>query len=393
MGKQIENKLHKLEKALKQAQKALEQSEKQFHGIIKHIPGIVYLCSCDKHWTMQYIIKEVEKISGYPASDFINNNVRSYASIIHPDDVIPVEKAVNEAASNNRPYELEYRIIRKDGKIVWVYEKGQQFFDEDNHAWLSGIIFDITEQKQNALALDIASEEWQITFDTMSDAVFLLNRNCYVMKCNRAAHKMFHKKGKDIIGKRYCEVIEDSETPTKSGPYICMSRPGFHKGVIRPWRDKMLKLTISPIRNPDGEIYGSVLIAADVTQLKRVETELKNKNKQLKSIFHTVPIIIGVVSDRKVIEANQQLCRLLGYKMEEIIDKNGRLFFCTQKEYLRVVATYEKAKGRQIVPIKTKIKCKDGHAIDVMLHFSPLNTGINGYTFTATEIKKRKESS
>ncbi|MCK4983721.1 MAG: PAS domain S-box protein, partial [Victivallaceae bacterium] len=164
--------------SMRQTEEALPQSEKQIQSLIKNIPGIVYLCYYDEHWTMHYMVKEIEKISGYPASDFINNNVRSYASIIHPDDLFLVDQAVEEGVLNNKPYEIEYRIIRKDGDIAWVYEKGQKVSSRDNKTWLNGIIFDITEHKQIAIALDMATEEWRVTFDAIPNAVFLLNREC-----------------------------------------------------------------------------------------------------------------------------------------------------------------------------------------------------------------------
>lgn len=250
---------------LEELEKALTQSELQFQNLIKNIPGIVYLCYNDEHWTMHYMVKEIEKISGYPASDFINNNVRSYASIIHPDDVDIVAKTIEENISKDKPYEIEYRIIRKDGEIVWVYEKGQKVHSEDNKIWLSGIIFDITEKKQATIALDIATQEWQVTFDAIPYAVFLLNRECRIIKCNRGAEKLLEMKKDNIIGQRYCEIIDAIEEPHEDGPYMRMLKSGHKESVVRALGKKTVEFTISPILAPEGEIYGSVLLIIDIS--------------------------------------------------------------------------------------------------------------------------------
>jgi PAS domain S-box-containing protein len=97
---------------------------------------------------MAMISDEVERISGYPASDFIQSRVRTFASIIHPDDQDDVEREVSAAVTEHRPYGLEYRIVRADGAIAWVLERGQRVGSHDDGAPLHGVIFDITERKR-----------------------------------------------------------------------------------------------------------------------------------------------------------------------------------------------------------------------------------------------------
>ncbi len=130
------------------AEVALRESEEKFRTLTSNIPGAVYRCANDPNWTMDFISDVAEEISGYKASDFIQNKVRSYASIILPDDTKMVEETVRRAISNREPYLIEYRIMRSDRHIRWVYEKGQGVFsNEGNLLWLDGAIFDITERK------------------------------------------------------------------------------------------------------------------------------------------------------------------------------------------------------------------------------------------------------
>jgi PAS domain S-box-containing protein len=131
----------------------LRANEARLASLVGNIPGAVYRCACDRKWTMEWISAEIEAIVGYPPSDFIDNAVRTFASVTHPDDVEGVERAVFEAAESGRPYGLEYRLVRPDGSVRWVLERGQVLEAADGRQWLDGVIFDITARRAAEEAL------------------------------------------------------------------------------------------------------------------------------------------------------------------------------------------------------------------------------------------------
>jgi PAS domain S-box-containing protein len=131
----------------------LRANETLLRSLVANIPGAVYRCACDEHWTMEWLTDEIEQISGYPAGDFIDSAVRTFASIIVPDDREQVERSVIEAVDAGRPFELEYRIRRRDGGVRWVLERGQAQEAGDGRRWLDGAIFDITARRAAEQAL------------------------------------------------------------------------------------------------------------------------------------------------------------------------------------------------------------------------------------------------
>jgi len=136
--------------ARRHAEENLRASEERFKSLVTHVPGIIYRCAFDPQWTVYFISDQVETLTGYSPGDFIHNAVRSYASIIHLEDTEPVEKAVEEAVREKRAYTLHYRIITRDKRVRWVYERGQGAYDADgNVLWLDGAILDVTEQRQS----------------------------------------------------------------------------------------------------------------------------------------------------------------------------------------------------------------------------------------------------
>jgi PAS domain S-box-containing protein len=139
----------KAQKEHKETEEALQESEEKFRTLVSNIPGAVYRCALDADWTMYFISDAIEEICGYPASNFIENSVRTYTSVIHPDDREMVEKTVYENTDQRKPFIIGYRVFHTDGTIRWVYEKGQAVFGDDGKVlWLDGAIFDITKTKQ-----------------------------------------------------------------------------------------------------------------------------------------------------------------------------------------------------------------------------------------------------
>jgi PAS domain S-box-containing protein len=126
----------------------LRASEARLRAIMANVPGAIYRCAPDRDWTMELISDEIERISGYPHTDFIDSAVRTFASIIHPDDRERVEDTVFEACAAGRPFVLEYRIQRADGDERWVLERGQLVHGTNARTWLDGAIFDISARRQ-----------------------------------------------------------------------------------------------------------------------------------------------------------------------------------------------------------------------------------------------------
>ena len=104
--------------------------------------GAVFRCALDADWTMLLMTDSIERITGHPASDFIANRVRTYASVIHPDDAGHVDEVVGAAVEEARPYTVEYRVLRPDGGSRWVTEHGRPHIVPGRAGadWLDGVI-------------------------------------------------------------------------------------------------------------------------------------------------------------------------------------------------------------------------------------------------------------
>ena len=138
----------------KKALTELIENEQFYRSVVRDISGIVYNCAMDDDWTMYYISDGILNMSGYPASDFNGNTIRSYTSIIHPEDRKAVNEVVQRGIEQNSPYTIEYRILHKDGSVIWVFEEGRGIYNgQGEFQHLSGTIINVTEHKAAELEL------------------------------------------------------------------------------------------------------------------------------------------------------------------------------------------------------------------------------------------------
>ncbi len=154
----------------KRTEEELRDTEEHFRSVVANIPGVVYRCACDEAWTMQFMSDHIEDLVGYPASDFIDNRVRSYGSIIHPEDRPYVIREVDYALERGSSYSLEYRLIHIDGEPRWIAEHGRAIHGPGGERqWLDGVILDITRQKAAEESRDIA--ERQLRHQALHDSL------------------------------------------------------------------------------------------------------------------------------------------------------------------------------------------------------------------------------
>lgn len=132
----------------------------QFESLVNNIPGITCRFKYDENWTMLFMSKEVDLITGYPSSDFIQNAVRSFKSVICPEDSEFVSRSIHRAVKEKQSWDIEYRIRCQNGNIKWVQMRGQGVYDSNEIIeCLDALILDITKRKQAEQALQSARKQ------------------------------------------------------------------------------------------------------------------------------------------------------------------------------------------------------------------------------------------
>jgi two-component system, chemotaxis family, sensor kinase Cph1 len=77
-----------------------------------------------------------------------NRTYETFLSKIHPDDVRGLTAEIGKTLSSGTRYETEYRIVRRDGEVRWISDRGEVLFDGDqNRVGISGVVWDITQRR------------------------------------------------------------------------------------------------------------------------------------------------------------------------------------------------------------------------------------------------------
>jgi PAS domain S-box-containing protein len=140
---------NRMDAARRAAELAMSEGVDRLGALVSNIPWVVYHSSVGKESAMLFVSDSVKEITGYPASDFVDNSIRSFASIMMPADAQWVFRAIEHDIRERLPFSIEYRIIRKDGEVRWLSEQGRARYDEHGvPQCLDGVIFDITDKKR-----------------------------------------------------------------------------------------------------------------------------------------------------------------------------------------------------------------------------------------------------
>ena len=124
-------------------------------SVASRLNGFFYRCQNDAGYTMLFMTDGINTLTGYPASDFLNNRVRTFTSIVDPQDASAVDSAVGAGVEKRVNWEIDYRLIKRDGHPLWIHESGAGVFDDNNQLlFLEGVCIDISPQKKQEEKLE-----------------------------------------------------------------------------------------------------------------------------------------------------------------------------------------------------------------------------------------------
>ena len=120
------------------------------------MPGVVFRCELNQNWSMIFISPSINEVTGYQPSEFIDKHTE-FGNLIFNDDIARINQSIEEAIASKSQYSIEYRLRHRNGKLIWVLEKGSFEFDQHGEAiWIDGVIVDISERREYEDKLKLA---------------------------------------------------------------------------------------------------------------------------------------------------------------------------------------------------------------------------------------------
>jgi len=141
-------------------------------SVASRLNGFFYRCQNDAGYTMLFLTEGIETLTGYPVNDFLNNRVRTFTSIVDPQDTGAVDAAVGAGIERRAKWEIDYRLMKRDGHPLWIHESGAGIFDDNNQLlFLEGVCIDISPQKKQEEKLELLVSNISGTSNDIVEAV------------------------------------------------------------------------------------------------------------------------------------------------------------------------------------------------------------------------------
>ncbi len=129
------------------AEAQLREHQRRLSTLLGNLPGMAYRCKNDRAWTMELVSEGADALTGYRPEELMGNARVAYGDLIHAEDRDRVWEIVQEALVERRNFQIEYRIVDREGHERWVWEQGAGVFGEgDELAAIEGFITDITDR-------------------------------------------------------------------------------------------------------------------------------------------------------------------------------------------------------------------------------------------------------
>ncbi|HOL48360.1 MAG TPA: response regulator [bacterium] len=182
----------------------------------------------------------------------------------------------------------------------------------------------IQAKKKAEVEFERISKEWQKTFDSANDAIFILNKDHQLIRYNKKTIEFFNiKNGEDILNKKCWEIIHKDITPFKDCPEEEIKKTLQRKIIEIEINKKFFEITIDPLLDENNEFYGTIHFIRDITERKIIEKLLKKSEQRFRDlVFISSDFILEFTSSMIITFCSDQVTKILGYTPSEMINKS-----------------------------------------------------------------------
>lgn len=334
-----------------------------------------------------------------------------WVDAIHPDDLNFVVVEHRSAFDRRKPFEMEYRLRRRDGAYRWMLDKGAPRFDrEKSFLGYIGSCADIHDFRTAERELKKMTVLQRAVLDGANYSIISTTPEGIITTFNAVAERWLGYSAAEVVGKRTPVIIHDPEEVKRRAEDLTRElgvkiEPGFEALVAkarlgepdeREWsyirkdgtRFPVL-LSVTCLYDENRNIVGFLGIGGDITEHKRTEETLLRFASIIES---SDDAIIGRTLDDTITSWNKGAENLYGYTASEAIGRHISILVPPDHEDELMEITEKIKAGERVEHLETVRKTRDGRLVAVSLTLSPIKTGdgeLVGISAIARDITKR----
>jgi PAS domain S-box-containing protein len=303
------------------------------------------------------------------------------------------------AMATGRPAEVETEGVRDDGSRVAVRVRAFPILEADGSAkGFLEIAEDLTKHKQAREKLKESEQRYKEIVEETLDVIYTLDMAGNVTSVNKAGKAMFGREREEVIGRNFTEWIPKEEQPAAVTAFkrILGGEKITTETILidKDGNPHNVEFSSTPIIKA-GKVVGTRGIIRDITERKQAEEKLKESEQRFKTIFDNAAdgILLADVKNKKFYIGNKAICKMLGYKPEEI--KKLRVLDIHPKERLSYVVEQFEKQTRQEIALTENIpvKKKDGSVFYADINSFPITLGGKTYLMGIfRDVTERKQA-
>ncbi|MBV8622905.1 MAG: EAL domain-containing protein [Herbaspirillum sp.] len=180
---------------------AIPRSPRLLETLLANLDGAVYRCRDDECWTIEFVSEGCLALTGYLPEELLLNQRISFLELTHPDDRAMVRAHIDSCMRERRRIDIEYRIVRADGAVRWVWERGVGIYGASGRVEaMEGFLQDVTERKEAAQALQEAERRYRSIFENAIEGVFQTTPDGTYIAVNPALARIYgYRSPEDLI--------------------------------------------------------------------------------------------------------------------------------------------------------------------------------------------------
>lgn len=278
------------EEEARRINQALLESEGRFRMMAETSPDVIWITDLAPERVL-YASPSFERIWGRSVAD-LYADPRVWTAHIHPEDVHRIEETFGRWIGGDPPgpWECEFRVLRPDGEVRWIHDRGTAMLDADGRPYrLSGIATDVTARRQAELALRVSEERFSLAVAGSRDGVWDLDFDSQQMFMSERAQQIFGLEIGESLRSREAwksaiamppEDLAQQEAALDA--YLSGQAPAFDG----EWRVSLpdgslrwVRVRGVCVRHPDGRPHRLAGSVSDIDDQKRAQTMLQQSQR------------------------------------------------------------------------------------------------------------------
>jgi PAS domain S-box-containing protein len=158
----------------KRIESALRLSQEAYGSLSENIPGIVY-----RFWPstneIRFFNSRLEQMTGFTDDESSLSGHNPLQSLVVEEDKSFVAGVISNAMTDNKPFEINYRIRTVSGETRWCTNYGSAGGENDlKSRYIDGVIFDITDRQIAAELIRESEEKYRLLVENAQEAIFVV---------------------------------------------------------------------------------------------------------------------------------------------------------------------------------------------------------------------------